>query len=227
MNRRFVLAALPVFLALTAAAPHRAKAPARPARPPAEIPLADTVRVAINTELGAIVLDLDGKHAPVTTANFLRYADQKRFDGVVFYRAMHLAWGEQPNGLIQAGVRGDPKRVLKPIAHEPTNVTGILHKAGRSPWRAARRAATGDFSIMLSDIAGLDADPASANPEAQAGYAAFGNVVSGMDVVRKIWDAPLSQTLGEGAMRGQMLEKPVKILTVRRVPLPVPAVPAQ
>jgi peptidyl-prolyl cis-trans isomerase A (cyclophilin A) len=80
---------------------------------------------------------------------------------------------------------------------------------------------------MLSDIAGLDADPASANPEAQAGYAAFGNVVSGMDVVRKIWDAPLSQTLGEGAMRGQMLEKPVKILTVRRVPLPVPAVPAQ
>ena len=57
MNRRFVLAALPVVLALTAAAPHRARAPARPARPPAEIPLADTVRVAINTELGAIVLD--------------------------------------------------------------------------------------------------------------------------------------------------------------------------
>lgn len=231
MNRRFVLAALPVFLALTAAAPHRARPPARPARPPAEIPLADTVRVAINTELGAIVLDLDGKHAPVTTANFLRYVDQKRFDGVVFYRAMHLAWGEQPNGLIQAGVRGDPKRVLKPIAHEPTSVTGVLHKAGAiSMARGAPGTATGDFSILLSDIAGLDADPASANPEAQAGYAAFGNVVSGMDVVRKIWDSPLSSTLGEGAMRGEMLEKPVKILTVRRVPLPAaatPAVPAQ
>lgn len=224
MNRRFVIAAaLPLLLALSAAAPHK---PARHAPPPAPkaIPLADTVRVTMTTEAGAIVLDLDGKHAPVTTANFLRYVDARRFDGITFYRSMHLDWGTPPNGLIQAGQR-DPRKLYPPIAHEPTSQTGVLHKAGAiSMARNAPGTATADFSILLSEMVGLDANPEATDPEGQAGYAAFGNVVSGMDVVRAIWDAPRSQTLGEGAMRGQMLEKPVKVLTVRRTPLPV-AVP--
>ncbi|MBX9886035.1 MAG: peptidylprolyl isomerase, partial [Novosphingobium sp.] len=83
--------------------------------------------------------------------------------------------------------------------------------------------------ILLSDITGLDANPASNDPEAQAGYAVFGKVTQGMDVVRKIWDSPISQTLGEGSMRGQMLEAPVRILTARRLappPLPPPLPPA-
>ncbi|MCW1381913.1 peptidylprolyl isomerase [Novosphingobium sp. KCTC 2891] len=228
MNRRFVLAAaLPLLIALSAAAPR--KAAPHPAPPLPEPVLHDTERVAMTTEAGTIVLDLDGKHAPVSTANFLRYVDQKRFDGIVFYRAMHLDWGTPPNGLVQAGVRGDPKRVLKPIAHEPTNVTGVLHKAGTiSMARYAPGTATGDFSILLSDMQGLDAQPDSTNPEAQAGYAAFGHVVEGMDTVRRIWDAPISATAGEGALKGQMLEKPVKVLTVRRIALPAapPSPPA-
>ena len=102
----------------------------------------------------------------------------------------------------------------------------MLHKAGAiSMARWAPGTAKGDFSILLSDMPGLDADPASANPELQAGFAAFGYVVSGMDVVRKIWDQPLSSTQGEGIMKGQMLERPVKVLTVRRVAIP-PAPPA-
>jgi peptidyl-prolyl cis-trans isomerase A (cyclophilin A) len=166
---------------------------------------------------------LDGRHAPVTVRNFLRYVDQRRFDGTVFYRSMRLAWGEQPNGLIQAGTRGDPRRVLPPIAHEPTSQTGILHKAGTlSMARFAPGTANGDFSILLSDMPGLDADPASANPELAAGFAAFGHVVAGMDVVRRIWEAPLSATAGAGAMRGQMLDKPVHILSMRRVATPAP-----
>lgn len=217
MNRRLALAALA--LALTAAAPPRRAVP-----PPA--PLPDVVRVAMVTELGKIELDLDAKHAPVTTRNFLRYATERRFDGIVFYRAMRLSWGEQPNGLIQTGTRGDPRRELPPIAHEPTSQTGVLHKAGAiSMARWAPGTARGDFSILLSDMPGLDADPASSNPELQAGFAAFGHVVSGMDVVRKIWDQPLSATAGEGVMKGQMLERPVKVLTVRRVVSP-PATPA-
>ncbi|MGE3693119.1 MAG: peptidylprolyl isomerase [Novosphingobium sp.] len=212
MNRRFVLTALPILLALTAAAPAR-----RPAPPPA--PLPDLVRVAMVTEMGTIMLELDAKHAPVTTRNFVRYADEHRFDGIVFYRVMRLAWGEQPNGLIQAGTRGDPRRERPAIAHEPTSETGILHKAGAiSMARWAPGTAKGDFSILLSDMPGLDADPASDNPELKAGFAAFGHVVEGMDVVRKIYDVPLSSTLGEGVMKGQMIEKPVKVLTVRRVP---------
>lgn len=220
MNRRLVLAALPLMLALTAAKP----AP----RPAAPVPLPDIVRVAMVTEQGTIVLDLDARRAPVTTRNFLRYAQQRRFDGIGFYRAMRLSWGQQPNGLIQTGTRGDPRRELPPIAHEPTSQTGVLHKAGAiSMARWAPGTARGDFSILLSDMPGLDADPASTSPELQAGFAAFGYVSTGMDVVRKIWDQPLSVTAGEGVMKGQMIERPVRVLSVRRVamPLPVPSPP--
>ena len=218
MNTRLALAALPLALALTAAKP----AP-RPAPP---VPLPDTVRVALITELGTITLDLDAKHAPVTTRNFVRYADQHRFDGITFYRVMRLAWGQQPNGLIQAGTRGDPRRELPPIAHEATSQTGVLHKAGAiSMARWAPGSAKGDFSILLSDMPGLDADPASVNPELQAGFAAFGHVAEGMDVVRKIYDVPLSPTAGEGVMKGQMIAKPVRVLSVRRVAMP-PLAPA-
>ncbi|CAM3136454.1 hypothetical protein SPAN111604_05705 [Sphingomonas antarctica] len=138
----FALAAL----ALVAAAP-------RLAPKPAQIPYTDFPRVALNTEAGTIVLELDAKHAPISTANFLRYVDQRRFDGIVFYRVMRLPYGDPPSGLIQAGTRYDPKRTLKPIAHEPTSQTGVLHKAGAiSMARFAPGTATGDFSILLSDM---------------------------------------------------------------------------
>ncbi|MGJ3648453.1 peptidylprolyl isomerase [Sphingomonas sp. GlSt437] len=205
-------------LALIAAAP-----PAKhvaPTAPPA--PIGDTVRVVVTTDLGAITLELDHVHAPITVENFVHYVDQKRFDGTVFYRAMHLNWGDQPNGLIQGGIQNNPQRALKPIAHEPTTQTGLSHKAGAiSMARNAPGSATGDFSIMLSDLTGLDADPKASGDN--AGYAVFGHVVSGMDVVRKIWDQPLSPTAGEGFLKGQMIEHPVKILSARRVPLPLAA----
>ncbi|MFN9580137.1 MAG: peptidylprolyl isomerase, partial [Novosphingobium sp.] len=191
----------------------------RQALAPAPAPLGDTVRVALVTALGTIELELDNKRAPITTQNFVRYVDQKKFDGVIFYRSMRLPWGEQPNGLIQGGLQGHPLKVLKPIAHEPTSVTGISHKAGTiSMARHAPGTATADWSILLSDLPSLDADPKAAEPEAQAGFAAFGRVTQGMDVVRKIWDAPLSPTKGEGQLKGQMLEPPVKIISARRLP---------
>lgn len=187
-------------------------------------PLPDTVRVALVTEAGTIALDLDGKNAPVSTRNFLRYVDGKRFDGIVFYRVMRLAWGDQPNGLIQAGLRGDPKRVLPAIAHEPTSATGLKHLAGTiSMARLAPGSATADFSILVSDIPGLDAGQNDADP---AGYAVFGRVIDGMDTVRKIYDAPLSPTLGSGVLKGQMIAKPIKVLTVRRVAVPKDAAAA-
>lgn len=208
MQCRFVLSALPILaLALSAAAP--------PPRVP--LPPADTVRVTLTTEKGLITVELDAKRAPITSANFLRYVDQRRFDGIPFYRSMHMAWGTPPNGLIQAGVR-DPRRLLPPIAHEPTSQTGLTHKAGAiSMARAAPGTARSDFTIMLSDMTGLDADPKAANPDQQQGYAVFGQVVGGMDVVRAIFDSPRSDTLGEGVMKGQMLAPQIKILTARRV----------
>ncbi|WP_374614701.1 peptidylprolyl isomerase [Sphingorhabdus sp.] len=214
MNRRFVLAALPLLITLTAATP-----PKKASAPPATLP--DLVKVVLTTELGPIELELDAKRAPIATRNFVRYVDQKRFDGITFYRAMKLPWGEQPNGLIQAGTRGDPRRDLPPIAHETTDQTGILHKAGSiSMARWAPGTAKGDFSILLSDMPSLDADPKSTDPETRAGYTAFGRVSAGMEVVRQIYDAPISPTLGEGAMKGQMIAKPVKVITARRVVAP-------
>lgn len=212
--------AVSVLIATSAAAAPARRAPVRPAAvkevPPQ--PLHDVETVVMQTELGDITLELDGKHAPISTANFMRYVDNKRFDGMVFYRAMHLKWGEQPNGLVQTGVRGDPRKTFAPIAHEPTSQTGILHKAGTlSMARLAPGTATGDFSILLSDLDGLDANPQSADPELQAGYAAFGHVTAGMDVVRKIWDQPVDPNLGEGQMKGEMLAQPVKVISVRRV----------
>ena len=176
-----------------------------------------TTNVVIATELGDIVVALETERAPITAANFLRYADEKRFDGIVFYRAMKLDWGEQPNGLVQAGAQFDPKRILPPIAHEPTNVTGVKHVEGAiSMARNEPGTANGDWSIMLAPQPGLDADPASEDPELRAGYAAFGRVIEGMDVVRAIFEAPTDPDKGEGWMKGQMLAEPVKIISVRR-----------
>jgi len=219
MIRRFALAlACALFALPVLAAPGHV--PAHAAAPePAPIPLADTVRVALVTTLGTIEIELDGKHAPISAANFLHYVDSRKYDGISFYRAMHLAWGDQPNGLIQAGIR-DSRGLFPPIAHEPTSQTGLSHKAGAlSMARFAPGTATSDFSILLSDMTGLDADPKSADPELVQGYAVFGHVVSGMEVVRQIWDAPISPTAGEGFLRGQMLADPVKVISARRVPV--------
>jgi peptidyl-prolyl cis-trans isomerase A (cyclophilin A) len=176
-----------------------------------------TSNVVIATELGNIVVALETERAPVTAANFLRYADEKRFDGIVFYRVMRLDWGEQPNGLVQAGTQWDPERILPPIAHEPTDVTGVKHVAGAiSMARGDPGSANGDWSITVSAMEGLDANPRAQDPERRAGYAAFGRVVEGMDVVRAIFDAPLDPDKGEGWMKGEMIAEPVKIISVRR-----------
>ena len=157
------------------------------------------------------MLELDAAHAPVTTANFLRYVDQKRYDGAVFYRAMKLG----DNGLIQAGIR-DTRKWLPPIAHEPTTQTGIRHVQGViSMARGAPGSATTDFFILTGPMPSLDAHPEQSGDN--LGFAAFGHVVEGMDVVRSILAAPTSPTKGEGVMKGQMLEPEVKIVAAKRV----------
>lgn len=174
-----------------------------------------TQDVALATEEGAIILRVEVERAPVTAANFLKYVDEKRFDGVTFYRALQFPDYENL-GLLQGGTKGDPKRVLPPVAHEPTTQTGLTHKDGAiSMARAAPGSAQGDFFIILGDLSALDADPSKEGDN--LGYAVFGRVIGGMDVVQKILTAPISATEGEGSMRGQMLEKPVRILSARRL----------
>jgi peptidyl-prolyl cis-trans isomerase A (cyclophilin A) len=207
MLKRFAAA-----LSLALAAPAAGQVP--PGQPRTDL-------VVLETALGDITLAIESERAPVTAANFLRYVDQHRLDGTVFYRAMRLAWGDQPNGLIQGGTQYDPKRVLPPIAHEPTTQTGLSHVAGAiSMARYAPGTATGDFSIMVSAQPSLDADPKGETDDARAGFAVFGHVVSGMDVVRQVFMVPTDPELGEGAMKGQMLAQPVTITHARRVKAP-------
>lgn len=189
---------------------------ATPAAAPvvAQAPKPKTNFVTLTTAQGPILIELEVERAPLTAANFLRYVDQKRLDGTVFYRAMNI----QPNyGLIQGGTRGNPKLVLKPVAHEPTSKTGLSHTDGAiSMARAAPGSANGDFFITVGALTALDAD--LSKPGDNLGFAVFGHVVEGMDVVRKIVTMPAGG--GEGAMKGQILTAPVKILTARRAKPP-------
>jgi peptidyl-prolyl cis-trans isomerase A (cyclophilin A) len=102
--------------------------------------------------------------------------------------------------------------VLKPIAHEPTTVTGLSHVDGAiSMARGDPGTATADFFVVIGDLVSLDAQP-----NGDLGYAVFGHVVNGMDAVHVIFGQPRSSTAGVGVMKGQMLAMPVKILTARR-----------
>lgn len=195
----------------TAPVPPQAGAVATP--PPA--PAYKTVPVTLTTSAGTITVALEVERAPLTAANFLRYVDQKRFDGTTFYRA--YTYPTDPNtGLIQAGTRNDPKRILKPVPHEPTSKTGLTHDEGAlSMARGAPGSADGDFFIILGKMPGLDADP-SATGDNQ-GFAVFGPVTEGMDVVRAIAAAPRDPVKGVGVMKGQMLAAPVKIISAKRV----------
>jgi peptidyl-prolyl cis-trans isomerase A (cyclophilin A) len=192
------------------AAANLAQPEAAVAPKPLPAPEADTVRVRLETEAGPIVLALDHKHAPITTGNFLRYVDSKRFDDIRFYRAARPA-GTKGAGFIQGGIQRNYRRMYDPIAHEPTSRTGLHHGAGAiSMARLAPGTAAGEFIITASAQPGLDAH--GSDP----GFAAFGRVVDGMDAVRKILAAPTIPNAGRGPMKGQMIEKPVKIVSVRR-----------
>jgi peptidyl-prolyl cis-trans isomerase A (cyclophilin A) len=213
MKHRFLAALMLAAIAVTAVAQSAARAAEAPA------PKEDLVPVAIDTSLGRIVVALDRGRAPITTANFLHYVDTHRFDGQNFYRAMHMPDGKGGDGgLIQGGITTDARKLFPPIAHEPTTQTGLHNVAGAiSMANAGAGSAKADFFILLSDMPGLDAN----GPGGDAtGFAAFGHVTDGMDVVKKIFDSPVSPTLGAGAMKGQMLDPKIKIIKAARLMQP-------
>jgi peptidyl-prolyl cis-trans isomerase A (cyclophilin A) len=208
MTRRFVpllwLAAMPAF----------AQIPAAPAEAPAETaaPKPAVVHVTLTTSEGPILLELEKERAPITTANFLRYVAGKRLDGTAFYRAVKVQDGY---GLVQGGARNDPKRVFPNIAHEPTSKTGLSHTEGAiSMARGAPGTASGDFFIVVGGFPTMNADPSQ--PGDNLGFAVFGHVVEGMDIVRHILSEPTNDVGAPPTMKGQMLAAPVKIISAKR-----------
>lgn len=171
-----------------------------------------TIHIAIETSLGEIVVGLDSSAAPLTTGNFLRYVDAGRYNATEFYRTVRLDPDNQPNNtikieVIQGGVNSESDSLaLPPILLEGTNVTGLKHLDGViSMARSEPNSATTEFFICIGDQPELDFG-GRRNPDGQ-GFAAFGRVIEGMDVVRRIHHAPFVE---------QALTPPVRIIRMRR-----------
>jgi peptidyl-prolyl cis-trans isomerase A (cyclophilin A) len=177
-----------------------------------ETRIRDTVLVFIPTELGNIEVELYSKKAPITVKNFLKYVDADFYDGGLFHRTVKL--NNQPGKkvlieVIQASIYPDSvgrKEIFPPIPLERTNKTGLRHWNGTiSMARDTPDSATSDFFICIGDQPSLDYR-GKRNPDGQ-GFAAFGKVVRGMDVVKKI---QMSRA------EGQTLTPPVRIMKIVR-----------
>jgi peptidyl-prolyl cis-trans isomerase A (cyclophilin A) len=168
------------------------------------------VHVVVETALGEIEVELDAKRAPRTTANFLRYVDAGHYDGGRFHRTVRPdteVRKDFPIEVVQGGANPDrEKDGFPPIALERTRDTGLRHVNGAlSMARDGADTATSDFFVCIGDQPSLDFG-GGRNRDGQ-GFAAFGRVVRGMDVVLRIQAAPA---------KGQALDPPVRILRARR-----------
>ncbi len=181
-----------------------AAAPATPREP-------SVVRVRLDTSAGAITLAIDVRHAPKTAANFLAYVDDERLDGTRFYRAARRA-GQPGKGFIQGGIDTDARRRLEPVELEPTSTTGLRHVVGAITMAryGSANSGTGNFSLLTDPRPDMDARPG------YQGYAVFGRVIGGMDVVKRILAMPTSPG-GEGAFKGELLLRPVTITRAVRL----------
>ena len=172
---------------------------------------ASNPNVLIKTELGDITVEIFEKKASITASNFLKYVDEGRFKGACFYRVVRM--DNQPSNkikieVIQGGLRfARREKILPPIEHETTQKTSILHLDGTiSMARSKPGSAASEFFICIGDQPELDFS-GKRNPDGQ-GFAAFGKVVAGMDVVKKIHRLPAD---------GQMLISRVEIHDIARL----------
>lgn len=174
-------------------------------------------KVIIKTTKGDIVVKLYPKKAPKTVANFLRYVDEKQYDGKSFYRVVRLdnqKPSQIPIQVIQGGMNNDTLKAHEPIEIETTKMTGLSHKIGAiSMARGTPNSATSEFFIILNanqpqlDFGG------KRNPDGY-GFAVFGKVVKGMKVVQEIQN---SETViwNENGLK-QFLKEPVEIISISR-----------
>jgi peptidyl-prolyl cis-trans isomerase A (cyclophilin A) len=187
---------------------------ARPAA--AEQAAAQSAVVIFETEKGSIEIEVDAQHAPMTSANFLRYVDGGFYDGGTINRAV------RPDNSVRHDVeiqviqfqidRNRRREEFPPIALERTSVTGLKHLDGAvSMARNGPDSATASFSIVIGDQPEMDFG-GKRNPDGQ-GFAVFGRVVRGMDVVKAIQSSPTGQ---RGPYRTESLDPPIKVLKARR-----------
>ena len=155
-------------------------ADAVPVPPPPPAPA--LVNVILHTTMGDIAVALEIDRAPLTVKNFLHYVDTKRYDGGTFYRAVAIG-DEGKYGMLQGGIRANPKKVFAPVPHESPQVTGLSHVDGAiSMARFAPGTAKAEFFIVMGNLTSLDGKPDGSDP----GYAVFGHVTSGLELAHQI-----------------------------------------
>ena len=174
---------------------------------------AETIKVKLETTMGDIHIDLYADKAPITVANFLRYVDGGHFIGGAFYRVVRMDNQQQNNikiEVIQGGMSGNSDiAMFEPIKLERTNLTGIKHEDGTiSMARGGPDTAGSEFFICVNDQPSLDFG-GMRNPDGQ-GFAAFGKVTNGLDVVRAIQNVKTDTPEGElEYTSGQRVLEPV------------------
>jgi peptidyl-prolyl cis-trans isomerase A (cyclophilin A) len=203
-RRRAFLSMLGIFLSL----------PVLPAQPAAAVPAPTATTVILQTTIGDIHIALDTARAPKTSKNFLAYVDSGRFDGITFYRAMQSR-SDGSEGLVQAGLRGNQRNAFPPVEHESTAATGLSHVDGAVSMARGNipGSARAEFFIIVGGLPDYDG-VSGGDP----GYAVFGRVTKGMNVVRKILRMPKSRDANNPVMTGQMLVQPVTIVAAKRTP---------
>ena len=171
-------------------------------------------RVAIKTTHGIIIVELEDKKAPLTSTNFLHYVGAAKYDDGSFFRAVRTP-GAPGDGTI-VGQPSPKIHPYPPIAHESTTQTGLRHVDGTlSLGRFAPGSATATFFLCAGPQPYLDAHPGAKGDN--LGYAAFGHVVHGMPVVRRILALPTDTHSPFVEQRGQWLKRPAPILTMQRM----------
>lgn len=175
-------------------------------------------KVLIQTELGDITLEVFATQAPLTAGNFLRYVDQDRYRGATFYRAVRLdnqAQSPVKIEVVQGGLGMEPHPAkLPPIPHETTAQTGLKHLDGTvSMGRLEPGTAHSEFFICIGDQPELDFG-GKRYADGQ-GFAAFGRVTEGMEVVRAIQQQPSGGD--QPPVQGQWILEPVKIVRVVQI----------
>ena len=174
------------------------------------------IHVIFETELGSITMEVDRSHAPITSANFLKYVDGKYYNGGMINRAV------RPDNTVRHDVeiqviqfQSDPARetdLFAPIPLERTSATGLKHLNGTiSMARNGPDTAQASFSILIGDQPEMNFG-GRRNPDGQ-GFAVFGRVISGMDIVKKIHQ---SHTGTDGEYKTETLDPPIKIIRAFR-----------
>jgi peptidyl-prolyl cis-trans isomerase A (cyclophilin A) len=177
-----------------------------------------SVRAVLDTELGEIVVEVFPRAASLSACDFLAYVDSNLYRGASFYRVVREDndRGSPKIEVVQGGLQ-DASKELPPVAHETTQQTGLKHVDGALSLARGVVGTGGGaaFFVVIGNQPSLDFGGARNND--RQGFAVFGRVVRGMDIVRRIHQIKEAAPTNDAYLQGQVLAEPVVIKDARRL----------